>query len=297
MRRSVIACCLIFASVATATVSPVLTPEIITAPQRFLASVKPPSPQAPTSLNPGQVAAATSGVALIAGAAAGCVPATVAGLMTAAIVTAPVNILDIAIMENASGKRKIGAALAHGMERLSSDPMGFAKSPESALTVRVHLCHREHLQTPCVAHRAFPHRHHRRQHGTKKDFPLLSYASLAARDSLAMGSSFTLPPIIGKAMIATMGVPAAFANNFAQLFTPVVAQTVQVPFHLLALSLYNNPEMTIKERTASMKSLYTETLWARMARVLPCYGAGGVINNGLKARLAASPSAPPAPAK
>eukprot|EP00961_Rhodomonas_salina_P004371 59894-Rhodomonas_salina.2 len=44
--------------------------------------------------------------------------------------------------------------------------------------------------------------------------------------------------------------------------------------------------MTIKERTASMKSLYTETLWARMARVLPCYGAGGVINNGLKARLA-----------
>lgn len=62
----------------------------------------------------------------------------------------------------------------------------------------------------------------------KKDFPLLSYASLAARDSLAMGSSFTLPPIIGKAMIATMGVPAAFANNFAQLFTPVVAQTVQV---------------------------------------------------------------------
>lgn len=60
----------------------------------------------------------------------------------------------------------------------------------------------------------------------------------------------------------------------------------QVPFHLLALSLYNNPEMTIKERTASMKSLYTETLWARMARVLPCYGAGGVINNGLKARLA-----------
>jgi len=225
--------------------------------------------------------------------------------MTAAIVTAPVNILDIAIMENASGKRKIGAALAHGMERLSSDPMGFAKSPESALVYTLFACTYatanicKHLALPTVPFLIattaanmgscfYKDSELARICGTtaKKDFPLLSYASLAARDSLAMGSSFTLPPIIGKAMIATMGVPAAFANNFAQLFTPVVAQTVQVPFHLLALSLYNNPEMTIKERTASMKSLYTETLWARMARVLPCYGAGGVINNGLKARLA-----------
>jgi len=119
----------------------------------------------------------------------------------------------------------------------------------------------------------------------KKEFPLLSYACLAARDTLAMGSSFTLPPILGKVM-AGFGAPSAFANNFAQLFTPVAAQTVQVPFHLMALSLYNQPQLSLPERVTSLKALYTETLWARMARVLPCYGAGGVINNSLKARLA-----------
>jgi hypothetical protein len=44
-----------------------------------------------------------------------------------------VNILDIAIMENASGKRAMIPALHAGFERLTKAPADFAQSPESAL--------------------------------------------------------------------------------------------------------------------------------------------------------------------
>jgi hypothetical protein len=61
----------------------------------------------PPAVEPGVVAFAGSALFMGAGLGLRCAPRVAAGLLTAVAVSAPVQILDIAIMENASGKRKL----------------------------------------------------------------------------------------------------------------------------------------------------------------------------------------------
>jgi hypothetical protein len=65
----------------------------------------------PPTIEPSLVAFAGSALFMGAGVGLGCAPRVAAGLLTAVAVSAPVQILDIAIMENASGKRKLPQVL------------------------------------------------------------------------------------------------------------------------------------------------------------------------------------------
>jgi len=95
------------------------------------------------------------------------------------------------------------------------------------------------------------------------------------------------------------------ADITAQLVTPCAAQALSSPLHLIGLDLYNNPARTSAERLITVHSLhllltssshlgrdlfrmafvrqeYVGTTLARMGRIFPAYGIGGVVNKFLR---------------
>jgi hypothetical protein len=100
-----------------------------------------------------------------------------------------------------------------------------------------------------------------------------------------MASAFTLPPILGKKIEENMNISADNALRIAQISTPVLTQIVATPFHLLGLSLYNRPSISMEERLTQIKKICFETTILRMLRFLPAFGIGGVINIELRKYL------------
>lgn len=255
------------------------------------------------TFEPGFVACMGSAAFIAAGLSLKCAPRVVAGLITALIVSAPVQILDMAIMENASGKRSMADALSAGMKRLTSDPKAFLSSQENALVyclfgatyATANICRAMSVPTAgtllatTIANMGscfYKDSELARicGQGPRREFPKLGFANLAARDMLSMGSTFTLPPVLS-GLMKSMGMPSSIANNIAQTSCPVLGQVFQAPFHLMALSYYNEPDFDISQRFEYVKKLYKPTLFARMARALPCYGAGGVLNTNLQSLM------------
>mmetsp|Transcript_51491 Transcript_51491/g.122619 ORF Transcript_51491/g.122619 Transcript_51491/m.122619 type:complete len:323 (-) Transcript_51491:270-1238(-) len=306
--RSLVLLCALVAPAATLGLSGTTMSGIWDPPSRRIATMAKAAPPQPKGfqLEPKQVAIASTAGFLAVSAALGCAPQTIAGLVTALVVTAPVNILDIAIMENASGKRSMIPALTSGLDRLKASPADFAKSPESALVYTLfaftfataNICKATKL--PAVAALGLTTAANMGAcfykdselarlcgKGPARSFPFLGFVALASRDVVSMGCAFTLPPFFGKALV-NAGMSNGPATTLAQILVPVLGQTVQVPFHLVALSLYNKPELDLGKRLKLCQSQYWETLGARMARAFPVYGAGGVLNTGLQARFVAT---------
>ena len=90
-------------------------------------------------------------------------------------------------------------------------------------------------------------------------------------------ASFTLPGIISKEMQNT-GYGKESSDAIAQLFTPVSMQILSTPLHLHGLDLYNRDIATTGERIKFIGQEYVKTTLARMARIFPAFGVGGVIN-------------------
>ncbi len=55
-------------------------------------------------------------------------------------------------------------------------------------------------------------------------------------------------------------------------------QILSTPLHLYGLNLYNVQVATGEERIAFIKKEYLKTTLARMARIFPAFGIGGVVN-------------------
>jgi hypothetical protein len=51
---------------------------------------------------------------------------------------------------------------------------------------------------------------------------------------------------------------------------------------LYALDLYNRNSASTSERISFIKREYVKTLLARMARIFPAYGIGGVVNKYIR---------------
>ncbi|KAJ3048301.1 hypothetical protein HK102_012726, partial [Quaeritorhiza haematococci] len=111
--------------------------------------------------------------------------------------------------------------------------------------------------------------------------PLRSYGLYTARDSLTIFASFNLPPMVSSKLNQYGGVPMPQAELAAQLITPCAIQLVSTPMHLLGMNLYNEPKATIAERAGFMRREYVKTTAARMGRIFPAYGVGGVANKWL----------------
>lgn len=78
----------------------------------------------------------------------------------------------------------------------------------------------------------------------------------------------------------------------AQFITPAAVQLVSTPLHLLGLDLYNRPGVRFggqEGRGAKVLRDWAKSSAARMCRIVPAFGVGGVVNTkcrrGLMGRI------------
>lgn len=118
--------------------------------------------------------------------------------------------------------------------------------------------------------------------------PKLSYAFWIARDFSVIGSSFILPDLVSGHIARTLDMDEKSAKSMSQLALPVVAQFVAGPLHYIGLDLYNR-DLTGKswtdaflDRSVSLYRGIAPVIVARIARIAPGYGIGGVLNTNLR---------------
>lgn len=71
----------------------------------------------------------------------------------------------------------------------------------------------------------------------------------------------------------------------AQFITPAAVQLVSTPLHLLGLDLYNRPGASSGERSAKVLRDWAKSAAARICRIVPAFGVGGVVNMKVRKRL------------
>ncbi|PCG90736.1 Hypothetical protein PENO1_063420 [Penicillium occitanis (nom. inval.)] len=118
--------------------------------------------------------------------------------------------------------------------------------------------------------------------------PKVSYALFCLRDSVTIFASFNIPPLIAPSVpdwiASTPGMKAAVA----QFSCPALMQFVSTPMHLLGLDLYNRQPpggLGWRERLLRIRRDYIVSSFARMGKIVPAYGVGGVVNVRMRAAL------------
>jgi hypothetical protein len=225
---------------------------------------------------------------------------------TSILHTAPaISIVDKAIVSNASGLEPLVPSLINGCKMLASNPIYFLKQPSFLFIWGVYsgtyivansieaICQRNdkdsfypkffgssaaNVSLSVMKDKAFA-----RMFGTgaPKSMSYSSMGCFATRDSMTILASFSLPGIISKKM-QEGGTNAGTADTLAQLFTPVSMQILSTPLHLYGLDMYNRSVATGEERVTFVKQEYMKTAMARMARIFPAFGIGGVVNKWVR---------------
>jgi hypothetical protein len=75
------------------------------------------------------------------------------------------------------------------------------------------------------------------------------------------------------------------ATSAAQFITPAAVQLVSTPLHLLGLDLYNRPEARVggpDGRVGRVVRDWAKSAAARMCRIVPAFGVGGVVNTKVR---------------
>ncbi|KAJ3067728.1 hypothetical protein HDU98_009062 [Podochytrium sp. JEL0797] len=124
--------------------------------------------------------------------------------------------------------------------------------------------------------------------GTPRPVGLKSYSCFGFRDSLTMAAAFTFPPILSGWLQKEDGLAwkKGTADVACQLFMPCAFQFVTTPVHLLGLDFYNRPDAQkaggAMGRVRAIGKEYLPSTFARMGRILPAFGFGGVINKKVR---------------
>ena len=125
--------------------------------------------------------------------------------------------------------------------------------------------------------------------------PPSSYALFALRDSLTIFASFNLPPIIAPLLPLSGEVEKQVSRaNVAQFLAPAGIQLLSTPLHLWGLDLYNRPTgaggsaIGMASRVRRVGRDWLGSSAARMARVVPAFGIGGVVNAGVRRNMMGS---------
>lgn len=119
-------------------------------------------------------------------------------------------------------------------------------------------------------------------------FPRATYAMWMMRDLSVIGSSFILPDIVSQHLVEKYDVERSRAQNMCQLGLPVAAQLVAGPFHFLGLDLFNrnldhkSMSQAFIDRSQKLYQGIGPVVMARVARIAPGYGIGGVLNTKLR---------------
>jgi len=116
--------------------------------------------------------------------------------------------------------------------------------------------------------------------------PMASYGLWMSRDLIGVGSSFVLPDLLARKLSSPSATTEEQKRNrdMSQFCVPIATQFVAGPLHLLGLDLFNRPlqDMSFRqrllERSAFLVNGYAAVVGARIARIIPGYGFGGVLN-------------------
>ena len=226
-------------------------------------------------------------------------------ILSALTVAPAISIVDKAIVANASGLEPLLPCIMNGIYSFISNPFYFTRQPAFLLILGVYgstyvvansveaVCERSkasafypkfvgssfaNVTLSIMKDKAYAVMFGK---GSPRPLPLASYALFGGRDCLTILAGFSLPAVISKSMQSN-GWKSAHADNLSQIATPVAMQIVSTPFHLHGLDLYNRSNQTYLERILFLKREYIKTTLARMARIFPAYGVGGVVNRYLR---------------
>ncbi|KUI53846.1 hypothetical protein VP1G_01198 [Cytospora mali] len=124
--------------------------------------------------------------------------------------------------------------------------------------------------------------------------PASSYVLFTLRDCMTIFASFNLPmmlgPQVGEMMSAEMKRQIS-GQTLVQFAAPAIVQILSTPVHLLGLDLYNRPQCqktglpTLGERWAQVYKNWGISVVARLCRIIPAYGIGGVVNSKVRRSL------------
>ena len=127
--------------------------------------------------------------------------------------------------------------------------------------------------------------------GSKRPVPLPTFALFTVRDCLTIFASFNLPPLFAPKIEAYMGEEVrkhVAAASVAQFVTPAAIQAVSTPLHLLGLDLYNRPGVRMggpDGRVGQVVKNWAKSAFARIGRIIPAFGVGGVVNTKVRRGL------------
>eukprot|EP01025_Chloroclados_australasicus_P044450 TRINITY_DN481_c0_g1_i4.p4 TRINITY_DN481_c0_g1~~TRINITY_DN481_c0_g1_i4.p4 ORF type:complete len:276 (-),score=35.56 TRINITY_DN481_c0_g1_i4:2190-3017(-) len=211
-------------------------------------------------------------------------------------------IVDKSVAENASGKRPLLESLLNSVSELMRKPHTFYRRPELWMIFGVYsttyfaanfvdsvstLTRRDQatakfLSTTGVNMTAsiMKDKAYAQMFGTiaPKALPVSSYGCFLVRDSLTIGAAFTLPKKLATEMHEKWGWSYGTCYTIAQLTCPVAAQFLTTPWHLLALDMYNREGVGFGDRVQFLKREMGKSVVARMGRIFPAFGVGGVSN-------------------
>jgi hypothetical protein len=120
--------------------------------------------------------------------------------------------------------------------------------------------------------------------GTPKPLPSLSYLLFATRDSATIFASFTITGPISSHLQSCSTLSPAVCDTLTQLLTPITMQIFSTPLHLYGLDICNRQEkgIPLRNRLEFIQKEYVKTVLARMARIFPAFGIGGVLNKKVR---------------
>ncbi|CEP17133.1 hypothetical protein [Parasitella parasitica] len=230
----------------------------------------------------------------------------VAAVSSAAMVSPFIAVVDRSIIENLNGKRNLVDGLKFGLQSIVSKPFQFATSRQFGIVLGLYsstyitanivdtTCEQYSIDqskaslykfaaTSCVNIFlcVYKDKVFASMFGVSvsKSLPKLSYLLFAARDSLTIAASFTAPTYIANALQNSSFVSTEkSANVVAQLVCPAAVQLASTPVHLYALDLYNRPTVSMAMRGQLIKKEYVKSTLARIGRIGPAFGIGGVGN-------------------
>ena len=74
--------------------------------------------------------------------------------------------------------------------------------------------------------------------------------------------------------------------NTAQFIAPAAMQIFSTPIHLLGLDMYNRQSsLGVMERASNVARGWAVATCARMGRIIPAFGVGGVVNSRMRRDL------------
>ncbi|KAF2798134.1 hypothetical protein K505DRAFT_234009 [Melanomma pulvis-pyrius CBS 109.77] len=241
--------------------------------------------------------------------------ASAAGVLVAPIIT----MIDKGIIENASGRNTLGDSLKSSLKELVSRPHRFLGSKPFALIYMLYFgtyftansidtasstMSRDPFTSTTAGTSKFVatstsnlalclYKDNRFTQlfgstGPSRPVPLPTFALFTVRDCLTIFASFNLPPLFAPTFEKHMGEQVkryVGAASVAQFVTPAAVQIVSTPLHLLGLDLYNREGVRWQDRASRVARDWVKSAFARMGRIIPAFGVGGVVNTKVRREL------------